>query len=175
MTILFASIWPATFQQTSHNYNVHPPDSTQDVNSFLGVYASDLLPLSMVQTCTLITTPSLAYTGRPYIFKILIAPQTATFSIPTAAILLFPPSKISYDAIVQSGNTAERNSKELPLQSAANTAASSLCTWTGATTPNNLWFCLLLKTPIETYTSYSARNLALRCANSAQEGNAVRG
>jgi len=40
-------------------------------------------------------------------------------------------------------------------------------------TPNNVWGCLLLKTPIETYTSYSARNLALRCANSAQGGNAV--
>jgi len=40
-------------------------------------------------------------------------------------------------------------------------------------TPNNLWGFLLLKTPTETYTSYSARNLALRYANNAQEGNAV--
>jgi hypothetical protein len=39
--------------------------------------------------------------------------------------------------------------------------------------PNILWGRLLLKTPTETYTSYSARNLALRCANSALEGNAV--
>jgi len=90
-----------------------------------------------------------------------------------AAILLFPPSKISYDAIVQSANTTERNSKDLPLQSVANIVASSLCTRTGATPPNNLWGCLLLKTPIETYNSYSARNLALRCANNAQEGNVV--
>jgi len=123
---------------------------------------------------TLTHTHSPAYTGRPYIFKTLIAPQTATFSIPTAAILLFPPSKISYDAIVQPGNTTERNSKDLPLESVANIAASSLCTWTGVTPPNNLWGCLLLKTPIETNTSYSARNLALRCANSAHEDNAVR-
>ena len=34
-----------------------------------------------------------------------------------AAILLFPPSEISYDAIVLSGNTTERNSKDLPLLS----------------------------------------------------------
>jgi len=80
---------------------------------------------------------------------------------------------ISYDAIVQSGNTTERNSKDLPLQSVTNIAASSLCTWTGATPPNNLWGCLLLKTPTETYTSYFSRNMGQRCANIALEGNAV--
>jgi len=42
---------------------------------------------------------------------------------------------ILYGAIVLSGNTTERNSKDLPLQSVANIAASSLCTWTGATPP----------------------------------------
>jgi len=36
-----------------------------------------------------------------------------------------------------------------------------------------LWACLLLKTPTETYTSCSALNLALHCANSVLEGNAV--
>jgi len=90
-----------------------------------------------------------------------------------AAILLFPPSKISYGAIVLSGNTTEHNSKDLPLLSVVNIAAFSLYTWTGATPRNSLWACLLLKTPTETYTSYSALNLALHCANSVLEGNAV--
>ena len=90
-----------------------------------------------------------------------------------AAILLFLPSKISYDAIVQSGNTTERNSKDLPLLSVVNIAASSLYTWTGAKPRNSLWACLLLKTPTETYTTYSARNLALHFANSVLEDNAV--
>ena len=89
------------------------------------------------------------------------------------AIRLFPPSKISYGAIVLSGNTTERNSKDLPLLSVVNIAVSSLYTWTGATPHNNLWACLLLKTPTETYTSYSALNFALHCANSVPEGNAV--
>ena len=97
----------------------------QDVNSFLGVYASDLLPLSIVQTgtslLTLTRTQSLAYTGRPYISKTLIEPQTATFSIPTAAILLFPPSKISYDVIVQSGNTTTQ------LQGPTTTVCGEYC------------------------------------------------
>ena len=89
-------------------------------------YTTEIFKVRKVVQRTQTPTPSPAYTGRPYIFKTLIAPQTATFSIPTAAILLFPPSKISYDAIVQSGNTTERNSKDLPLQSVANIAASSL-------------------------------------------------
>ena len=91
------------------------------------------------------------------------------------AILLFPPSKISYDAIVLSGNTTEHNSKDLPLLSVVNIAASSLYTWTGAIPRNNLRDCLLLlATLTKGSTSYSARNLALRCANNAEEANAVR-
>ena len=150
----------------------------QGVNSFLGVYASDLLPLSIVQTGTIIvntdphTEPGLHW--QAIYFQNPHRTSNGYCFIPTATILLFPPSKISYDAIVQSGNIIERNSMDLPLQSVANIAASSLCTWTGAIPRNNLWACLLLNTPLETYTSYSARNLAQGCANSAQEGNAVR-
>ena len=92
----------------------------QDVNSFLGVYASDLLPLSIVQTGTIVVNTD---------------PGTDPGLHWQAAILLFPPSKISYDAIVQSVNTTERNSNDLPLQSVPNIAASSLCTWKGATPP----------------------------------------
>jgi len=68
----------------------------KEVNSFLGVYASDPLPLSIVQTGTIIVntdpTRSLSYTGRLFILKTPTAPLAVTFSIPTAAILSFPPS-----------------------------------------------------------------------------------
>ena len=68
----------------------------QDVNPFLVVYASDLLPRSIVQTGTVVvnTDPHKrrAHTGRLFIFKTPTAPQAVTFSIPTAAIHIFPPS-----------------------------------------------------------------------------------
>jgi len=63
----------------------------QNVNSFLGVYASDLLPLSIVQTGTIIVNTD-PHTGRRSIFKTPTAPLAVTFSIPTAAIHIFPPS-----------------------------------------------------------------------------------
>ena len=68
----------------------------QDVNSFLGVYASDLLPLSIVQTGTIIVnTDPHTQPGKHWHaihFQNPIAPQTVTFSIPTAATHIFPPS-----------------------------------------------------------------------------------
>jgi len=149
----------------------------QDVNSFLGVYASDLLPLSIVQAGTIIvntdphTEPGLNW--QAIYFQNPHRTSNGYFFDSYGRYPFIPSSKISYDAIVQSGNTTERNSKDLPLQSVANIAASSLYTWTGAAPRNNLWACLLLKTPTETYTSYSGRNLALRYANSALEGNAI--
>jgi len=84
-----------------------------------------------------------------------------------------PPHIPSILDFIQSGNITERNSKDLPLQSVANIAASSLYTWIGSTPRNNLWGCLLLTTRTKGSTSYFARNLALRCANVVQEGNVV--
>jgi len=68
----------------------------QDVNSFLGVYASDLLPRSIGQTGTIIvnTDPHTEKGShwQAIYFQNPNAPQTVTFSIPTAAIHTFPPS-----------------------------------------------------------------------------------
>ena len=111
----------------------------QDVNSFLGVYASDLLPLSIVQTGTIIVnTDPHTESGllcQAIHFQIPHRTSNGYFFDSPAAILLLPPTKISYDAILQSGNTKERNSKDLPLQSVTNIAASSHCTWTGLHLP----------------------------------------
>ena len=69
-----------------------------------------LAPSSLTQTLT----QRRADTGRRSISK-TPGPRAVTFSIPTAAIHIFPRSYISYDVIVRSGNTTERNSKDLPL------------------------------------------------------------
>ena len=57
----------------------------QGLHSFLGVYASDLLPLSIAQTGAIIVTQTLtqrpAPTGRPYIFKTPTASLAVIFSI----------------------------------------------------------------------------------------------
>ena len=104
----------------------------QGVNSFLGVYASDLLPLSIVQTGTIIvsndphTEPGLHWQAIQ--FQNPHRTSNGYFFDSYGRYLLFPPSKTSYDAIVQSGNTIASNSKDLPLQSVANIATSSLYT-----------------------------------------------
>ena len=116
-----------------------------------------------------------AHTGRRFISK-----------TPVLKLLLFRflrlPSTYSLDprfhttqmyilAIQQNAN-----SKDLPLQSAANIAASSLYTWKGDTTRSNLWGRLLPTTRNDTSTGYSARNLVLHGATNVapkEEGNVV--
>jgi len=68
----------------------------QDVNSFLGVYASDLLPLSFVHTGTIIVnTDPHTEKGSHWQAIHFQNPHRSSkvyFSIPTAAIHIFPPS-----------------------------------------------------------------------------------
>ena len=65
----------------------------QGLNSFLGVYASDLLPLSIAQTGTIIvnTDPhnEPGTQSRPYIFKTPTASLSVISSIHTATIHTF--------------------------------------------------------------------------------------
>jgi len=66
--------------------------AVQDVNSFLGVYASDLLPRSIVQIGTVIVNTD-PHTHRKAHTGTLISnpgPQAVTFSIPLTAIHIFP-------------------------------------------------------------------------------------
>jgi len=139
----------------------------QGLNSFLGVYASDLLPLSIARTVTIIvnadphTEPGTHWQAihfqNPHRFS------SGYFFDSYGRYPHIPEILDFINAIVQSGNTTKR--KDLPLQSAANIAASSLCTWTGAIPRNNLRNCLpllLLATLIKESTDYSAVQTTLR-------------
>ena len=111
----------------------------QGVNSFLGVCASDFLPLSIVQTGTIIvnTDPH----TEPGVHWLAIHFQnphrySSGYFFDSYDRYPFVPSILDYiRRHLLSGNITKRNSKDLQLQSAANIAASSLCTWTGATPP----------------------------------------
>jgi len=123
----------------------------QNVNSFLGVHASDILPLSIVQTGTIIvntdphTQPGLHW-------------QAIYFQNPHRnSNAYFFNSYGRYPVIPSIQNSIRRHCtvwqyNRTQLQGPTTTGCGEYCcTWTGAKPRNNLWGCLLLKTPIETH------------------------
>jgi len=149
----------------------------QGVNSFLGVYASDLLPLSIVQTGTIIvntdphTEPGLhwqaIYFQNPH--------RTSNgYFFDSYGRYPFIPSIQDFIRLHCTVWQYNRTQLQGPTTTVCGDyfCLFALCMDRGKPR-NNLWAYLLLKTSTKTYTSYSARNFALRCANSTLEGNAV--
>jgi len=152
----------------------------QDVNSFLGVYASDLLPVSIVQTGTIIvntdphTEPGLHWQAIHFQNPHRISNGYFFDSYGRYPFILSIQDFIRRHCTVWQYNRTQ-------LQGPTTTICGEYCCLFAlymdrGYTRNNLRGCLLLllATLTKGSASYYARNLAPRCANNAQEGNAVR-
>jgi len=151
----------------------------QDVNSFLGVYALDLLPLSIVQTGTIIVnTDPHTQSGLHWQAIHFQNPHRSSSGYFFDSYGRYPNIPSILDFIRRHCTVWQYNRTQ--LQGPTSSVCGEYCCLfaiymdRGYTT---LQFegLFVAKTPTETYTSYLARNLTLRCADNArgEEGNAV--
>ena len=153
----------------------------QNVNSFLGVFPSDLLTHSITRSGSIIvnTDPHTQKCLHWLAINFEPKPSSALISTLTVSPQLFRPSKLSYVAIAPSGTTTRYNCRVWPAQSAANIAAYSPCTWTEGTPQNNSSALLLimptgrLTESSHLYSHLYAKNCAVDNAETCIKGTTL--
>jgi len=151
----------------------------QGLNSFLRVYASDLLTLSIAQTGTIIVnTDPHTEPGTHWQAIHFQNPHCFSSAYFFDSYGRYPHIPEILDFIRRHCTIWQYNKTQ--IQGPTTTDCGEYCCLFAlymdrGYTPNNLEGCLLLlATLTKGSTDYSTRNLAPRCGNNAEEGNAVR-
>jgi hypothetical protein len=105
----------------------------RNVDSFLGVFPSDLIPTSITRSGTLIVNTDSHTEKRSHWLALISKPNHTVPSIliPTTSSLMFITSNNYWDARILSGISTARNFRVSPVRSAGTTAVYLPCTWIG--------------------------------------------